>query len=83
MTVAELEGLVELHTLELSSNCLPAVRCASLLALEELWLSDNQMTALEHIDEITGAQGTATRGPSVATPLPRAHGPWRLLTSVA
>ena len=54
VAVSELEGLVELHTLELSSNCLPTVRCASLVALEELWLSDNQMAAPEHIDEITG-----------------------------
>jgi Leucine-rich repeat (LRR) protein len=39
--MAELAPLAELQTLELSANQLHSVDCASLIALEELWLSSN------------------------------------------
>lgn len=42
----------ELHTLELGSNCLQHVACASLSALEELWLSGNKMASAEDIAEV-------------------------------
>eukprot|EP00965_Chrysotila_dentata_P225256 6194648-Pleurochrysis_carterae.AAC.7 len=48
----ELIELSSLHTLELSSNRLKAVACASLGALEELWLNDNPIADVSAVAQV-------------------------------
>lgn len=55
-----LSGLSRLHTLDLSCNRLAAVECATLTALEELWLNENPIESAADLADLARLTGLRT-----------------------